>query len=285
VPFIFCGFWNHLENRLSMSYVFEELTLLAPAWSSRDTAVEAVSDNPDVDVIAKLYQPRREERGHTFIVAANQSYEPKKATFTVPVLAKNRNARLLALRENRVVAVEAGKFTDEFPGLGAHVYTTLEVLPSLRTLDEITGEIAAALKRPKDEGNILASGKVRWAIGEFGGAFQSDSDLADGVRDAAGWFPVYADRKQCLILFEKPITFSRVSLDTPTIKAADLDVWVGGQWKTIHQWKDQYLYRLTWKGEKVTTDKIRIRPTEARQGYGSWLIHEITELGIYENVE
>ena len=285
VPFIFCGFWNHLENRLAMNYVFEELTLLAPAWSSRDTAIEAACDNPDIDVVAKFYRPRREDRGHTFLVAANQSYEPKKATFTVPALARDKNSRLLVLRENRLVPVENGKFTDEFPGLGAHVYTTLEVLPSLKTLDEIQAEITAVLKRPKDEGNILASGKVRWAIGEFGGAFQSDNDLADGVRDAAGWFPVYGDRKQCVIAFEKPVTFSRVVLDTPTIRAADLDVWVGGEWKTIHQWKDEYLYRLTYKGAKVTTDKIRIRPTDARLGYGSWLIHEITELGIYEGSE
>lgn len=282
VPFIFCGFWGHLENRIALNYIFEELAFLAPAWMSRDTATEATSDSPDIDVIAKHYRPRKEDHAHTFLVAANQSYEPRKATFTVPILAKNKSPRLLVLRENRVIPVADGKFTDEFAGLGAHVYTTLEVLPALCTLDEIEQEIANLLRRTKEEGNILASGEVRWAIGEFGAAFQADSSLADGVRDAAGWFPVYSDRTQCLIIFEKPVTFSRLELATPTITAAALEVWANGKWKTVHEWKDAYLHELTWKGGPVTTTKLRIRPTEARKGYGSWLIHEITELGIYK---
>ena len=94
--------------------------------------------------------------------------------------------------------------------------------------------------------------------------------------------PVYTDRTQCVILFQEPVTFSRVELCTPTIRAADLDVWADGAWKTIHQWKDQYLPKLSYQGKRITTDRIRIRPTEARVGYGSWLINEITDLGIYE---
>ena len=66
------------------------------------------------------------------------------------------------------------------------------------------------------------------------------------------------------------------------MRDAALDVWVDGKWQTVHQWKDQLLYRLEYRGPKVATDRIRIRPTKARQGYGSWLVHEITELGIYE---
>ena len=59
-------------------------------------------------------------------------------------------------------------------------------------------------------------------------------------------------------------------------------MWRDGGWKAIHAWKDQFLYKLAWRGERVTTDRLRIVPTKARQGYGSWLIHEITELGSYE---
>jgi hypothetical protein len=265
-----------------MDHVFEELAFLAPAWMGRDTATDAASDNPGVIAIAKFHRPPKAARGHTYVVAANQSYEPAKATLTVPILARNKSARLLVLRENRVIPVADGRFTDEFAGLGAHVYTTLEVVPYFETLEAIEKQIATALERPRREGNLLASGKVRWAIGAFGRRFASDADLADGARNAAGWFPVYDDRTQCLVVFEKPVTFSRVDLYSPTIRAADLDAWIDGKWKTLHQWKDEYLYRLAYQGEKVTTDKVRIRPTAARQGYGSWLIHEITELGIYE---
>jgi len=282
VPFIFNGYWNHHESRVAMGCVFEELTFLAPAWMNRDTDAPAACDNADVDVIAKHWRPPRAVRGHTFIVAANQSRRPAKGTFTVPALGKNKNRRLLVIRENRVVPVEGGKFTDKFDGLGAHVYTTLEVVPYFKTLDAIAKEISEHRGRQRVEGNLLASPGVRWAVGGFGRSFSSDSDLADGVRDAAGWFPVYGDRTQCLLVFAKPVTFSRITLHTPTIRDATLEARVGGKWRTLHEWKDQSLYELTYKGRAVTTDRIRIRPTKARVGYGSWLVHEITEMGVYK---
>ena len=282
VPFIFSGFWGHYENRVAMNAVFEELTLLAPAWTARAAATEALSDNPAIDLTARYYRPEGAVRGHTFIVAANQSYEPATAMITVPILAQNKNPRLLVIRENRVVPVVDGAFSDTFTGLGVHVYTTLEVLPALQTLNEIERETAAALAEPARQGNILASGKVRWTIGEPGRAFQSDFDLADGQADAAGWMPVYEDRTQCPIVFEKPVTFRRVVIDSPTIKSAELDVWADGDWKTIHRWDEQYLHRFEYQGEPVTTDRLRIRPLAFREGYGSWVYPEITELGVYE---
>ncbi|OGV74729.1 MAG: hypothetical protein A3K18_15270 [Lentisphaerae bacterium RIFOXYA12_64_32] len=282
VPFIFNGYWNHWENRVAMNYVFEELAFLAPVWTARDSAREATCANPDVDVIAKYRKPEGAARGHTFLVAANQSYSPSKATFTVPVLAENKNARLLVLRENRVVAVTDGTFADEFAGLGVHIYTTLEVLPDFRTLAEVQKEIDGVLAQPAKDGNLLGRPDVEWAIGEYGMNFSSDSDLADGVTDAGGWYPVYGDRKQCVVVFSKPVRFSRVVLHSTTIKAASLDIWDGKDWKTIHQWKDQFLSRLEWKGEKVTTEKVRIKPEEDRLDYGAWRIPEIAELGIYE---
>ena len=122
---------------------------------------------------------------------------------------------------------------------------------------------------------------MKWTIGEFGGAFSCDSDLADAVSSAAGWIPVYSDRSQCVIRFEKPVVFSRVEFCSPTIAGADLDIWQDNTWKTIHQWKDEYGRRLEYKGKRVKTDRIRIRPTAARQGFGSSALYEITELGLY----
>ena len=282
VPFIFSSFWGHYESRLAMSAVFEELTLLAPAWTARDTITEALCDNPGVDVTARYDRPESAVRGHAFIVAANQSYEQATAMITVPVLAQNSNRRLLVVRENRVVPVVDGAFSDTFAGLGVHVYTTLEVLPHLQTLEEIEREIATALAQPGEAGNLLATGTVRWSIGEPGRTFQSDFDLADGRADGAAWMPVYEDRTQCPVIFEKPVTFRRVVVDSPTIKSAELDVWANGDWKTIHRWDEQYLQRFEYQGEPVTTDRLRIRPVSFRDGYGSWVYPEITELGVYE---
>jgi len=282
VPFIFSGYWNHLENRIAMDAVFEELAFLAPAWNAPGSARPATSDNPGVDVVARFHRPRPQDYGHAFIIAANQSYEPTKATMTVPALAENKKTRLLVLRENRVVPVKEGVFTDDFPGLGVHIYTTLEVLPAMKTLAEIQQQINAALQRPADEGNLLAQGKVRWYVGQPGAEFQTDVDLADSVTDAAAWLPVYSDRTQCVVTFARPITFRRLSFWTSTIKSADLDIWQDGAWKTIHKWQDQFAPKLQWEGAPVTTDRLRVHPTAQRQGYGTWVWEEITELGIYE---
>ncbi|HHX39371.1 MAG TPA: hypothetical protein GX715_05345 [Armatimonadetes bacterium] len=281
VPFIFNGYWNHLPNRIAMDYIFEEVAFLAPAWLARDSATEVTADSPSVDVIAKHYKPEGAVRGHFFIVAANQSLDPSQVSFSVPLMGKQKCSRVLVLRENRVIPVRDGKFTDELEGLGARIYTTLEVLPDFRFLDEIEDEIATAIERPALAGNILAEGAVKWTIGEFGGAFSCDSDLADAVSSAAGWIPVYSDRSQCVIRFEKPVVFSRVEFCSPTIAGADLDIWQDNTWKTIHQWKDEYGRRLEYKGKRVKTDRIRIRPTAARQGFGSSALYEITELGLY----
>ena len=282
VPFIFNGFWNHVESRIGMGYVFEELAFLAPAWIARDSAVEALSDNPDVDVIAKSHKPERAARGHLYIVAANQSYSTSRAIVHLPMLENAAKTELIVLRENRVVTAANGTFTDEFPGLGVHVYTTNQVLPYFETLSAIEREIAQTLRKPFDAGNLLASGKVKWSIGQAHRAFSSDRDLADGAVDAAGWLPVYGDRSQCEIVFARPVTFSGVVAYSPTIKAADLDVWVNDAWKTVHQWKDQLLPKLEYRGQPMTATRIRIRPTASRQGYGTWEVNEITELAVFE---
>jgi hypothetical protein len=94
--------------------------------------------------------------------------------------------------------------------------------------------------------------------------------------------PVYEDRTQCLIRFEEPVSFSRVAVWSPTLKDADLEVWLDGAWQPVHQWRDQFLPKMEWHGDKLTTDQLRIKVVANRQGYGSWVYPEITELGIYE---
>lgn len=281
VPFIFNGYWSHLTNRIAMTYVFEELTLLGPAWTRPEPPAEVKCDNAQVDVIARSYQPRPEDKRHFFLVAANQTDQPAKATLEVPALATGKYPRLLVLRENRVLEVQDGKFTDDFAPLGCHVYTTLEVLPHLSTLTEIEAEIAERYAMPVKNGNLLADPKVKWCLYDWGRGFQSDADLADGILDAAAWLPAYDDRTQCVLKFAQPITFTRVAFYSPTIKSAELDIMVKGQWQTLHKWPEQYTNEFSYKGNTVTTDQLRIRPTANRQGYGSWCLPEITELGLF----
>ncbi len=289
VPFIFCGYWNHASNRVASDAVFEELTLVEPFWNARDSATGAKADDVRIDVCAKNAKLSADGPSHTVVVAVNRSYEPRKAKITIESLAKNKNTRLLVLRENRVIPVENGSFTDDFEGLGAHVYTTVEALPHLKTLVELKDEIAAPRKRAAAEGNILAKREVRWKLGASGAQYVEgegmpfgDGDFTDGLLDGYAWFPAGKPTGECVIVFEKPVSFSRIVCESSNIKDADVDVWDGKEWKTLHQWKDQFLERMEWKGAKTTTDRIRIKVTGKRLATGSWVSPEISQLGIFE---
>jgi len=281
---MFCDYWAHWENRVSMSYVFEELAFLAPAWCATGNAVEISCDNTEVDVIAKSLPTSDNRKKHFYIVAAIQNYTGGKATFKVSELAENGRQALLVLRENRVVPVNPdGTFTDTFDRLGVHVYSSLQVLPSLKTLTEIQAEIDAPLARAKTEGNLLASDDMRWRLATTPWFGTPKLELFDGIVDARGWSAASPAQKDCEIIFEKPVTFSSVVVYSPTIRDAELQIREGDDdpWRTIHQWKDQLLYRFEYQGKPVTAGAMRIHATANRDSFG-WVLCEITELGIYK---
>ncbi|MBT3381660.1 MAG: hypothetical protein HN742_13770 [Lentisphaerae bacterium] len=282
VPFIFNGYWNHLENRIAMDAVFEELALLAPAWKAPGTATEITGSMPQVDAIAKRFRKEPGRPTHLFIVAVNQSYEGCRTTLTCPALNELKTSRLIALRENRTVDVEGGAFTDDFGRLGVHVYTTLEALPYMDALTDIQAEIDRRLRAARTAGNLLADPRLNWTLmgrkGLFDGRNQS---LTDGVLDAGGWLPVYGDRSQCQIVFTAPVTFGRLVLHTPSIRDAELQVRKAGTWHTVHAWRDQFVHRLEWAGPAVTTDAFRILPKAFRGNWNGRAMAEITELEIY----
>jgi hypothetical protein len=272
VPFIFNGYWNHMENRIAMDAVFEELALLAPAWKLPGTATDCESSNELVDAIAKRCQRQEGRATHAFLVAANQSYDANDATITCPALKDLRTTQLIVLRENRTVEVKDGVFTDHFGRLGVHVYTTLEALPYLRSLAEIQTEIDTRLAAAAKKGNLLAQPGVKWQVMGGKGLFSRSNELIDGVRNAGGWLPVYGDR---------PLTFSRVVLYTPSIRDAELQIDDNGEWRTIHAWRDQLLQRLEWKGQPVTTKALRVLPTKSRANWSGRALNEITEMELY----
>jgi hypothetical protein len=281
VPFIFNGYWNHLENRIAMDAVFEELALLAPAWKLPGTATECESSDEQVDVIAKRCQKRVGRPTHAFIVAVNQSYKGGETTISCPALRELKATRLIVLRENRTVEVKDGVFTDRFGRLGVHVYTTLEALPYLRTLAEIQTEIDTKLAAAAKKGNLLAQPGVKWQVMGGKGIFSRSNELADGARDAGGWLPAYGDRTQCHLSFDQSLTFSRVVLYSPSIRDAELQIDVAGEWRTIHSWRDQLLHRLEWKGQPVTTKALRVLCKKARANWSGRALNEITELELY----
>ncbi|HOF51888.1 MAG TPA: transglutaminase-like domain-containing protein, partial [Rhodoferax sp.] len=49
------------------------------------------------------------------------------------------------------------------------------------------------------------------------------------------------------------------------------DIWLDGAWQPVHQWRDQFLPKMEWHGDKLTTDQLRIKVVANRQGYGSWV--------------
>ena len=289
VPFIFNGYWNHLESRIAMTYVFEELAFLEAPWiaSDSDVPIEVTSEVP-VSAVAKLYGPPKRRVKHLYIVAANETRTPTKATFNVPAVAKARlKDRLVVLRENRLVKIEGSTFTDSFGPLGVHVYTTNDRLPSLKSLTSIEAEIAAALARGRRQGDLLGNASVTWRVSQGLETVLDNDDeihgnLIDGVLDSAGWFPVYGSRAGLTIAFDKPVSFQRVWLYSPNLRGLELKASLdGATWQVVHTWRDQSLPELTWQGEPVATRFLQFVPKQTRNGFGSWSVPEITELALY----
>ena len=282
VPFIFNGFWNHWENRVAMNHIFETLTFLAPAWTAENAEVEATCDNGAVRVIAKDYCPEKKKQHNVFLVAVNHTYEPQTATIRSPALLRRRVRRLVVLRENRTVSVDKnGSFLDTFARLGVHLYTTVEALPALASLEEIRAEIAAPKLRAAAAGNILAQGRISWRISGKRGGFSSCDDLADGVSDAAGWIPWYGDRTQMVLELAEPVVVRRVVLHSPSLRAVTFQAWIDGAWKDIHRWQDQALERMSWTGGPVTAARFRFTDFALRRSLNGGGLPEITELGLY----
>jgi hypothetical protein len=282
VPFIFDGYWGHWENRLAMSAVFADLTLMAEAWSMPNTAAEADSSNPNVDVVAKSYRPGKGKREHVFIVATNQGEGRQEASFTVPDLKRLRRKNLVVLREDRVIEVKPdGTFTDTFDDLGAHVYTTLEILPHLETWKALEEKVSRRHRQLRESGNLLAQPDIRWAIEEPGPPWRKPASLVDGEKNGAAWMPVYADRSQCLLIFDEPVTFARLEFWSPTMKEARLEVPDGDGWRTLHTWTEAPTQHFEWSGEAVKTSRLRIVPVKAKLTWGTWAYPEITEMGVY----
>lgn len=280
VPFIFNGYWNHWENRVSMNHVFETLTFLAPVWTDETSDTDSSSSNDEVAVIAKDH--RGDGVNNVYVVAVNEGYDDQQSTFKVPALARHKIDRLVVLREGRTVKVNPdGTFTDRFGRLGVHVYTSLEVLPAFKSLEEIRHEIDAPRKRAAEAGNILAGGDIEWWIDERNKNFSTDLDLADGITDAAGWIPWYGDKTQMVVELEKPVSVARVVVHSPSLKAATLEAWVDGQWKTLHRWEDHALQEMTWSGDAVKTTKFRFSKFATRRNTKRGAMPEITELGLY----
>jgi hypothetical protein len=286
VPFIFCGYWNNHENRIAADAVFEELVLLEPFLTARDAAIPASADLPTIDVAARTAQISKDGWKHTAIVAVSRSYEPCSARITVPALGKA--TQLLVLRENRVVPVVDGAIRDTFDRLGVHVYTTIEALPHLKTLAELA-EAVAAPQRAAAAGNLLADASIHWRLAATGSSYvegegspRADRSFTAGLRDGSGWFPIGKPTGDCVLLFDAPLAFSRLDLTSATIRDADLDIWAGGGWENLHQWKGHLLPRLEWSGPAVTTTRIRIAVKATRRGSASWLTPEIAEMGIYK---
>jgi len=86
---------------------------LARALLAPEALVSVAPDGTPVKAGARLLN------GAYYVVAANPSYTPASATFTVPGVA---DGLVRVYGEGRTLPVSSGQFTDSFAGLGAHIY-------------------------------------------------------------------------------------------------------------------------------------------------------------------
>jgi Carbohydrate family 9 binding domain-like len=265
VPFIFCNYWNNIESRIGVSYIFETLAWLEPAWTegNEQKTLTRCSNNGAVDIITKKYSSNGQT--HLYIVAANRSAKKTKVNFNI--FGANRYKRLFVLRENRTVPFKQGKFSDTFAVNGVHVYTTCDQIPYLKSLTQIKSEIDAIKNYPKHGKNLLRNGKVNWQRGVSGrdNRIYGDS-LADGNFDSAGWLPWYGSRKELNLVFPDSIKFSKLTFYSNNIKAARLEIWSFGKWRELAKWDDIHQFKTTWQGKMQDTVKLRLLIDKVRVG-------------------
>lgn len=272
----------HYGNRVAMDAIFEDLAWLEPVILANDGPI-LTCDEPRIDAIART-RPVFDGMEATVIISANQSYSNCTATFHVDSMEKNQNTRILVAREDRVLTVTNGTFTDTFAPLAVHIYTTQEVLPAFKTLPELEAELRAPFEAGRKAGNLLLDPTVKWRVGMNSlPPFMSPdptaeaADLVDGLLDG-GWAPWDDDRSQCVVWFEQPVTFSRISLQTRTIRSAEIEILDGREWRRIGGWDDAYINSLHWQGAPVTTSRVRIRILATRGNAQA----SIGELGFYQ---
>lgn len=287
VPFIYCGYTAHLANKVAWDSIFEDTLLLEKAWLSPGSEMPITCDTPGVDVVGRTAPAQGQPI--VFLVAANQEKGKITARFRSEALARAGVTRLMVLRENRVVEVRNGEFTDTFEPLGSRIYTTLEMLPPLCSLDELRAEVEAGQLKHRAEGNLMADPSRIWRVLprpggdplEGDGMLRADGTLTDGRLDTAGWMSQVRSPGPFAVEFEKPVVFSRLRLVSPTFKDATLEVQEGGGWRKLHEWRDQVSYNMEWSGGPVTTRVVRVTGTAQRRHFSPWSYDEVTEMGLY----
>ncbi len=282
VPFIFCDYWNDIESRIGVNYIFETLAWLEPAWtagSDQKTLVRC-SNGGAIDVVTKKY--RAKGQSHLYIVATNRSDKATKVNFTI--FGANRYKRLFVLRENRFIPFKRGKFSDKFAVGAVHLYTTCDQIPYLKSLKAIKAEIAAIKSYPKSGKNMLRNGKVNWQRGVSGRDSRIYGDsLADGNFDSLGWHAWYGNRKELNLIFPDGVKFNKFSFYSNNIKAARLEVWSFGKWRELAKWSDIHQFKTTWQGKMQDTVKLRLMVDKVKLGrnINGSSIPCITEIEMY----
>ncbi|MDD5706507.1 MAG: hypothetical protein PHR35_11320, partial [Kiritimatiellae bacterium] len=268
IPYIFCDYWNDIGNRIGVSYVFETLAWLEPAIVEGQEL--ALGIDGSVDAVGKIAPD-----GEAYIVAANRSDLEIQASFSSPGL--ERFTRIQVVGENRSLEVKDGRFSDRFALHGAHVYTSLEALPYMKTLDEVRGEIAA-FGKDRQPDNLLRDGATDWAVGDDGRNCRIYGDqLADGCVDAGGWYPVYGNRTELLLVFPKGVKFHKFVFHSNNIAAAHLQAWNDGKWIELKKWDDLQGFRHTWEGAQTETVKLRLLVDKVK----SRQLPSVTEVELY----
>lgn len=288
VPFIYGGYTANLAVRLAWDSIFEDAAILERAWLAPGSETPVTCEPAGIDIVARAAPAAGQPI--VFLVAANQEAGTVRARFRSEALARAGATRLVVLRENRTVDVRDGEFTDSFEPLASRIYTTLEMLPHLRTLDELRAEVEAGQKKSREEGNLMADPARTWRILprpggdllEGDGMLRADGNLTDGRLDTVGWFSWVRPPVPFAVRFDQPVVFSRLRLASPTFKGAILEAQEGGGWRKLHEWSDQLSHVLEWSGGPVTTRVVRVTGTAQRRHFNEWTYDEVTEMGLYE---
>lgn len=281
------GIWNYLANmasRRAIESTFDEMAWLDQFWRQPGAGRKATSDNPAIRLGARSRFVAQDAPQLFAIIAVNESTKRQKASITIDGLS---TGEVQVLRENRLVSVSNGVLIDTFEPQGVHVYTTVDPLPPFESPEAIWADILAGAEKVIASGNLLAQHGLRYRVS--GSQFNMDGtdpttdrfQWVDGNVHQNAWTEGDPDGKACRIVFEKPVTFSMLAMQSQSILGADLEAEVNGKWTTLTSWTNIQNRTFEWTGLVVTAKALRINATATRNAGNGPARAGITELGIY----
>ncbi|KKR03714.1 MAG: hypothetical protein UT30_C0021G0013 [Candidatus Uhrbacteria bacterium GW2011_GWF2_39_13] len=162
---------SYSAMRYGPTYLGAEIEIMKPAIIAPALTgqLKLITEPEDEHFVASL----RRDGNTFFLMAANTSYEKRKASFQMNI--EHPPTRMFVVGENRVVEITEGGFTDMFAPVETHLYTTDIGIAKIVDLSATHTQIKQKRAERKKNGNLVGIGELE--IPEMEKLWKSKPDI------------------------------------------------------------------------------------------------------------